>query len=159
MKFPGLIVFLAACSFQASPQAGPVDTGGNTGGRDAGRDASTPIDAPAVAIDAPQCFGKGLVSVCLKTAPAGTKTMGATNFNTDTGCSETFTQASGPELCVVAAQNIAVTGAVTATGARALVLVASESITINDSGAIDVSSRSNPQARRGAAANTGVCST
>jgi hypothetical protein len=158
VKFLGLVVVLAACGFKSSPAQGtPPD--GNAGG--GGIDASTPdahVDAPVQAIDAQLCFGKGVVEVCLKAAPTTDKTFTATNFNTDgTSCIETFPQTNGPDLCVVAYKNLTVSGTVTATGSRALVLLGTETVTISDNGTVDASSRTANPTRHGAASNFASC--
>src|SRR5882757_8229354 len=117
VKSLGLVVLLAACNFKATPAQGTPDSGGGIGGIDASTPDAHDSGTPPPPIDAQVCFGKGLVQLCLTAAPTTDKTLTATNFNTDgSGCTETFPQTSGPELCVVAAKNLTVSGAITATG-------------------------------------------
>jgi hypothetical protein len=151
----------AACGFKATPADTPPDSNGGTPGSGGVVDASTPdghVTPPA--IDAQLCFGKGVVQFCLTSAPTADKTLQATSFNTDgNSCTQTVTQANGPDLCVVAAKNLTVSGTVTATGNRALVLLGTETVTIDGNGTVDVSSRSTNPSRRGAAANFAACPT
>ena len=116
---------------------------------DAAVDSS--IDTPPGYIpDARQCFGTP-VNVCLTVLGTGPRNLTGA-ISTDTGCDQIELQAGGPELCIVRGETITV-GAVRATGARPLVIVATSTITI--SGALDVSSGRTGTA--GAAANAAVC--
>jgi hypothetical protein len=159
-------MLLAACSFQASPSGqnpgddgpgggGGVDASGGGGGGGGGSDAGPPPP------DARQCFGVGLlVNLCLDAAPSDDKTFGATNFDTGgSSCTKVVPQTSGPDLCIVAHKTITVTGAFVATGTRALVMIAADTLTVQAGGSIDVSSKITGGSRKGAAANTGTCST
>ena len=162
MKSLGSVVLLsllcAACGFKATPADSPPDSNGGTPGSGGGVDASTPDGHGPPAIDAQVCFGKGVVQFCLTSAPTTDKTLQATNFNTDgNSCTQTFPQSNGPDLCVVAYRNLTVSGTITATGNRALVLLGAQTVTIDGNGTVDVSSRSNNPARRGAAANFASC--
>lgn len=131
---------------------------GGPGGGDGGVVGS---DAPGDPSDARQCFGTGLVQVCLTAPPAGDKTLATTSLDTSsaTACTQIVSQAGGPDLCVIAARNLTVTGTVVATGTRALVLIAADTLVVQSGGTVDVSSKINGGARKGAAANTGTCST
>jgi hypothetical protein len=116
-----------------------------------GADAS--IDAPP---DAGFCYGTSLVRACVTAEPA-TPLVQAAAINTDTDCQAVQPQATGPELCVIAATTINVSGLSNlVTGARPLVLVATDSITIAAAAVLDVSSRSTT--RIGAGANEASCS-
>jgi hypothetical protein len=118
---------------------------------------AVPIDAPVtpVPVDGQTCFGRGLVEVCFTTLPAGLATLTATMFDTgiDSNCTLRVTQ-GGVELCVVAGRTVTVPGAFIAVGPRPLVVVGVEDVTIESAGTIDVSSRIG---RKGAGANTGIC--
>jgi hypothetical protein len=109
------------------------------------------IDAPSP--DAQLCYGAGLAPICLTAAPSGTVTLD-TAFDTTACPGEVVTQTSGPELCVIAATQISVSATVAVTGARPLMLLATDSIAIP--GSLDVSSRRSP-ARVGAGANFSDC--
>lgn len=104
--------------------------------------------------DAQLCYGAGLAPVCLTNAPTGTVTLDAA-FDTTACPGEVIAQpGGGPELCVIAATQISVSATVTVTGARPLMLLATDSIAIP--GVLDVSSARNP-ARAGAGANFSGC--
>lgn len=119
-------------------------------------DASERQDAPdaTMGTTGDVCYGT-LVHVCFTTAPTGTVTP-PSPFNTGNAaaCTLIYAQSDGVELCVVAADEIVVTGELTATGPRPLVLVAATSITV--SGSIDVSSTAQPP-RRGAGSQGAAC--
>lgn len=114
--------------------------------------------APDAAIDAPNpdaqlCYGAGLAPICLTTVPSGTVTLD-TAFDTTDCPGEVIAQPTGPELCVIAATQISVSATVTVTGARPLMLLATDTIAVP--GSLDVSSRRSP-ARVGAGANFSDC--
>jgi len=137
-----------ACGFRVSTGSagGPDDGGAIDGGGDA---REPPVDGPPGTI----CYGTGLVSVCFPAAPTGS--MSPTGpFDTDgTGCTVVAGQTAGPELCVLAAAQLTVTGSFVATGTRALVLIGAETVSV--SGTIDVSSKQSGQ--RGAGSNPSTC--
>ena len=127
---------------------GGVDPGGD-GGVDPG-------DAMPGGPDAQLCFGSGLVTVCLSSAPNRTVSYPTDTLLDTTGsanCTKTMPQAEGPELCILAGTTVTIGGTLTVIGSRALVLVAADSLTV--SGAVDASSTTG--VRRGAAANQGTC--
>lgn len=108
-------------------------------GDDPAIDASV-IDSPVTTdgdpgIDARQCFGDPL-QICLTVLPSGPRTLPAT-INTDNDCDQLQAQSGGPELCVVTGGAITI-NTTRATGARPLVIVATQTITVN--GSLDVSS-------------------
>jgi hypothetical protein len=108
---------------------------------------STSIDASSPG-DARACFGTGLVSVCLAAAPTMPLTIsGSTTINTvDTSTSSkcVATVSGGEKYCVVAATDITINATLRATGAKPLVLIASNSITVTQ--VIDVGShRTTPE--------------
>lgn len=102
-----------------------------------------PIDAAidAYVHDARECFGGGAYMLCFAgMPPMGPVTLaGAFDTDTDTRCAATmpqsWTDAGQPAACLVMGKTITVTGAVTVTGARPLVLLA-DVITIG--GVIDI---------------------
>jgi hypothetical protein len=126
--------------------------------RDAGVDPDDAMlgDAMPGTPDAQLCFGTGLIMVCLSSAPNR-----AVSFPTDTlldttgsgNCTRTMAQTGGPELCVIAGTTVTIGGTLTVIGSRALVLIATDRMTV--SGTLDASSVSS--GRRGAAANQGSC--
>jgi hypothetical protein len=158
VKSLGFVVLLAACGFQASPSQGTTsDANGPGGGSDAGPGSGSDGSMG----DANMCFGKGLLKLCLAALPSQPKTLSASS-SYDTGdnanCTQVVTQASGPDLCVVAGTTVTVTGNVVATGSRALVLIGTDAIMLPAGATIDVSSKITGGVRKGAAANTGTCS-
>lgn len=108
-------------------------------------DAPLPIDAPPdLAADAANCYGTGLVTLCLVETPAGNFDVpngGAFLLDTDSAtiCKE---YTGEPGYCVLAAQTMTINSTLRGRGKKPLVLVASDSITIAATGAIDVSSDS-----------------
>jgi hypothetical protein len=151
---------LTACGFHATSSnqtpgdddsgSGRVDASGGGGDDDAGKPPP----------DAQQCFGVGLLAnLCLDAAPTGDRTFAAMSFDTGgSGCTKVIAQTGDPELCVVAGKTITVTGAFVATGSRALVMIAADTLIVQAGGSIDASSRTSNGPRKGAAANTGTCS-
>lgn len=121
--------------------------------------APGPVDAGDVA-DAAVCFGTGVVQLCLAAAPTRELTLigdAGQPINTDTGCPEVVAQAGdGPELCVFSGTSVQVTGLLVAVGARPLVVVASDTVSVPAGSAVDVSSTISPR-RRGAGAPGTLC--
>ena len=111
-----------------------------------------PIDARP---DANLCVSGGLATFCLMIQPTNPVTIDTPTFDTSTAnnCTQIVSQTGGPELCVIAGDQITVNNVVVVTGARPLVLFAIDSITI--SGTLDLSSKRSP-ARVGAAGNAGT---
>ncbi|HEU4734051.1 MAG TPA: hypothetical protein VFT22_39435 [Kofleriaceae bacterium] len=157
-------VFLAACGFQATPlPAAPSDgSAAPGGGSDAGagsQDAPDAMTAPP--IDARVCFGQGVVQICLAAPPAQAVVlpgvMNPLDTSVSTSCTQIVRQAGGPELCVIAGTTVTVAASFAAIGARPLVLIGSDGITV--SGTLDVSSKIAGGARKGAGANDAGCAT
>jgi hypothetical protein len=120
--------------------------------------AAPPRDADLPTLDAQACFGRGPVRVCFTTLPTGpvrlTGAMSPLDTGNDSNC--TLRVPQGPnELCVIAGRSVTVAETFVAIGARPLVIVGLEDITIESGGTIDVSSRTG--VHRGAGANTGTC--
>ncbi|HEX3474111.1 MAG TPA: hypothetical protein VHT91_03670 [Kofleriaceae bacterium] len=160
-----LVAFAPGCFHPVfdHPMCGPADAcppgqacNLMTGFCEAGDGGVDPGDAMPGSTDAQLCFGSGLVTVCLSSAPSR-----AVSYPTDTlldttgsaSCTQTMAQAGGPELCILAGTTVTIGGTLTVIGSRALVLVAADSLTV--SGAVDASSTSS--GRLGAAANQGSC--
>ena len=119
-------------------------------------DASEIDDAPDAMIGTSGnvCYGT-LVHVCFTSAPTGTVLpLSPLNTGNDAACTLIYAQSDGVEVCVIAADTIMVTGDLTATGPRPLVLVAATRITV--SGMVDVSSTGMPS-RRGAGSQGLAC--
>lgn len=122
----------------ATAGGGGVCTVGGAG-PDAGTDSVTTTDGG-------KCLGKGLLgSVCLSQPPTTAVSLsGTVSISTATvgggSCNEIRAQNGGPSLCLVVATtiNIAASATVRATGPNPLVLIATQSITVN--GALDASS-------------------
>lgn len=90
-----------------------------------------------------QCYGQGM-RVCLAASPPRvTFDVGSGGMEIDTtdggsgGCI-TYPQAgSGQDVCLIAAQRIAVDGPLTVTGTRPLALLAADTLTVGSAGSID----------------------
>jgi len=115
------------------------------------------IDTPGIPpVDARTCFGTGIVQVCLASAP--TQPLAISNLTTiDTMTSSMCvpTVSGGTNYCVVAATSIMINGTLRATGAKPLVLVASDSISVSQ--LIDVGSHRTPPEFIGAGADPATC--
>jgi len=106
-------------------------------------------DAPTsdVMPDSRMCYGRSFIQPCLEQPlPSPLALVGTIDTDTDPRCIEVV-QPSTTAACVIAAQSIAITGALTAVGSRPLVLVADGAIDL--SGTLDVSSN---ETRTGAGA-------
>jgi hypothetical protein len=159
VKRLGCLAFVVGCSFQGNEPSVPSD------GSTPILDASVP-DAIATTppIDARVCFGVGLLkNLCLLSPPAGDKILpSAINTDATETCTRVLPQTgsptAAPELCVIAAGTITAQGTVTVTGARALVLIAAETIVVADGATLDASSTTKTNPRRvGPGANLGPC--
>ncbi len=83
-------------------------------------------------------YGAGLVQICVTTTLLASETRGA-SINTDTQC--TFTQLFGDlDLCVIAATNVSLQGTIRVTGARPLVILGTQAISIATATLIDAAS-------------------
>jgi len=163
VKVLGLTAFLAACNFQSTRAPGAdVDASPSGPAVDAAVDSVQSPDATAPMPDAQNCFGVGVVKVCLQALPAGSINLPGVMNPIDTtasgNCDQVVAQQGGPALCVIAATNVTVIGGMIATGTRPLVVVATDSITVNGGAKIDVSSVTGTGARRGAGSNFEQCS-
>jgi hypothetical protein len=155
VKSLGFVVLLAGCGFQSAPPgAGPVDA--SSAGGDAVTAVDATVDTPVVNPDARACFGT-LVNLCFAAPPTNDVPFAGQPPPLDTGvdgnCTRVVTQSGGPTLCVIAGRTITVAGSLVVIGARPLVLLASETISVP--GVLNASSVLN--VRRGAGANTGIC--
>lgn len=119
---------------------------------DAGSDSI--IDSPP---GTQACFGTGLSQICFASAPTQPLTIsGPTTIDTTTSpmCASVI---AGGSYCVLAATEITIEATLRATGARPLVLVASDSITTMTSGLIDVGSHRGMTPETGAGADPAAC--
>lgn len=123
-----------------------------------------PTDAPPadIALEGGLgCYGTGLIEVCLGAPPTGTYSPPTNPYyldtDVDTACTTVVTQSTGRSVCVVAAASISIAGYFRAHGSRPLVLVAADTIVVELTGQIDVSSNSGPSGD-GAGANGTPCS-
>ena len=162
VKVLALTAILAACSFQSTRAPG-ADVDASSGpGIDAAVDGAPPPDVAVISPDAQSCYGVGILKVCLARLPAGPINLpGLLNpLDTDitANCDQVVAQQGGPALCVVAGTTVMVNGGMVAIGARPLVIVATDSITVNGGAKIDVSSVTGSGARRGAGSNAAECS-
>ena len=104
------------------------------------------------------CFGQpdGLLRVCLATRPTGTFLVGSDNLQIDTTpgsdsmCVAYPQPASGAlGVCLVAVKTISIEGKLGVVGSRPLVLLASGTLTFDDTGAIDAAADSSRAAPAG----------
>jgi hypothetical protein len=158
LAFIGL---LAACNFQATRVDIQIDASAGEPMVDAAPavDAAIP-DTAVPPLDARLCYGAGIVQVCLTAFPSGDLNL-PIGGQLDTGggsCNLVLGQQGGPALCVIAGVNVTVTGNLVAVGGRPLVLIATDTLTVNASGTIDASSVSGTGARLGAGGNATQCS-
>jgi hypothetical protein len=112
-------------------------------------DASLGLDAPVGSF----CLGdETLLRVCFPEPPKDTlAALDKINTSSDPRC-QIVSQASGPQLCVLAYGSISINAQTSATGSRPLVLVATETITVGN--VLDVSSTSVTPPRIGPGAQT-----
>ena len=121
---------------------------------DAAVDTPMSIDGPP--IDSPpgqSCYGTGPGKACFAQPPTGTQTLTAA-IDTDGGMCSTAVLGTSPG-CVIAADSIAISGAVAVTGTKPLVLVAVTTLAIT--GTLDVSSHRTPAIQIGASADFAGC--
>lgn len=163
MRVLGFIAILAACNFQSTRAPGTdVDASADGPGIDAARLDAAPVVDAVILPDAQLCYGVGVVKVCFSALPTGTVNLpGAANpldTSVNASCTLVVAQQGGPSLCVIGGTTVTVSGTLVAIGARPLVLVATDVLTVSSSGTIDVSSVSGNGARRGAGGNATECS-
>lgn len=117
------------------------------------------VDAPPDAVpDARTCFGTGLVVVCLRSAPAAPLPISVpTPVDTTSSSLCVPTVSGGDKYCVIAATTITIDARLRATGAKPLVLIASDSIVIAATGAVDVGSHRGQNPEVGAGADPLTC--
>lgn len=133
-----LFLGLCGCSSIFGLRAPRPLTDGSASGDGAPSDDAS---ADGSIADAPQCFGSGEYTVCLDARPGGDVSMmgafstGATNVTCVT--SAHWTSASQPDACFVVGRHVTA-GPLVATGARPLVLVATDTITFT--GLVDLGS-------------------
>jgi len=145
-----LIVLLGACSFDPPAAAGdvsPMDVAPTIDARD-----SVTEDA---ASDAPPGCTPGFFDLCVQAPATDPFTVtGIESFDTDLDprC-RTFDQATGPDVCLVMATSVDITGTLQVSGTRPLALASSAQLSI--SGELDVSSRRG--GRTGPGADDGSC--
>ena len=135
-----IIVLASACGFEHG-RAGA----GSNGVVDAPRAIDAAIDTPdgpPPPPDARACFGT-FINICLTATPPMTymvDAVGVTAINTDTTCTQVVAQTMGPALCVIAANQITINSHLQVSGSRALVLLATDSLSIGATGLVDVGS-------------------
>lgn len=99
------------------------------------------IDVQPPPPDAAVCVGGSFLMVCLPQRPAVPLVLASQTFDTsDPACMTTASVTPSADICVLAGTTIEISGQLRATGARPLVLVAFDSISIQSAGTIDVSS-------------------
>src|SRR5262245_9417809 len=120
-------LLFAACSFHPLQD---TSDGSMQPGSDGPAPSPDAADAPAATADAQQCFGTGLVHVCLDAPPNAPLTLTGPFDTGGSGCTKVAPQADASELCVLAGTTATVTGTFTATGTRALVVIGAQSVTV-----------------------------
>lgn len=125
-----------------------------------GPDDASQTDAPDTQPDL--CFG-AFMRVCLTALPSSAITVNsgeARPINTAPGSTDCVATTPAVNACVVAATSITVNanGSIRGIGSRALILLATDSIQINNGGVIDVSSKRGASVT-GAGANASRCGT
>ena len=119
----GVAVTLAACDsmFGLTPIGAPIDASVD----------GVPIDAP--------CFGNGMLSgLCVESPRPHLALTSAIDTSTDPRCRK-VPQNSGPELCVIEAEQIVVSEYVYVSGERPIVLLATKDVQITST--LDLSSK------------------
>lgn len=154
MQF-GLAVAVAACALAACSFRAGVLPSDAADGQDA--DGPVAIDAANdVAPDGRACWGSGVAQVCFAgSQPTGLVTLsGALNTSTSPMCATDVVGAEAANWCVIAGADVTIaSGTLTATGSKALVLVATNALTID--GTVDVASHRS--GTLGAGENLGPC--
>lgn len=141
----------AGCGFRATVTGGDDASTADTPMGDI--DAGVPIDG------GPNCFGSGLVQICLQALPTAPITLGSQTIDTATSpmCVPFTSIPAGLSACVIAGTLISQpNGTFRAEGTLPLVVVASGDITIGGSGVIDVASHRGGTVG-GAASNASQC--
>jgi hypothetical protein len=112
------------------------------------RDAIVQLDAAPDAYD--DCLGTGLFRTCLMAPPQMTYSPGGTLNTTNDAACTMVTPSGAPTVCLITAQTITISAAVTVIGSHPLVLIATDTITV--SAALDVSSHRGGTTGAGASA-------
>lgn len=102
-----------------------------------GTDGKTFLDAPGPDTT---CYGTGFGKTCFKTenVPSTPVTLTAQNIDTSTSALCSNVVENNPGWCVIAGTDLTITGIVTATGAKPLVLIATNELHVD--GTLDVAS-------------------
>jgi hypothetical protein len=137
-------MFTAACG----DRSGHDELRGSGIGIDSGGDASADMGLRL-------CYGTAPFDICLPTAPSTSLTISSDTI-VDTKTSPMCTAVG--DLCVIAGTTISIQATLRATGPNPLVLLASDSITIETGGSIDVGSHRGTNAEFGAGTGPVECS-
>ncbi|HEX2687975.1 MAG TPA: hypothetical protein VHN14_15210 [Kofleriaceae bacterium] len=115
------------------------------------------VDTPGTPpVDGQACFGTGIVRVCLATTPAQPLTIpDALTIDTSDSTMCAATVSGAANYCVIAATSITVNATLRAKGTKPLVLIASDTITVNQ--LIDVASHRTIPEFVGAGADPATC--
>lgn len=145
-----IVIVVGACDFQ--PGMVTTADGGSVGDSDR-TEGDTGTRSPS-------CHGSGTFMVCLDQPPSGSRSLAGP---IDTGVSSPECAAlvapGRTDVCVVAGRELSIQSGnvVSGSGARPLVLVATDTIVLSPSAVLDVSSRRG--GTTGAAANSSLCAT
>lgn len=133
--------------------AGAACTGDSGVDTDASPDAPMPPDVPANAL----CLGTPPMNICFNPGDEPTVPITLGDFNTSTMCTRNELH-DGQDVCILAGTTISVGARRRISGGRPLVLVATQTLTIEPAGVIDLSSSSLvAQPRIGAGAQPAQC--
>lgn len=132
------------CSFPDEAKCGPGGRSfGDLGGANSGQCVG--------------CYGTAPISICFATPPTGARTYSGTIDTTNSPMCATNVVSGGSGFCVLAAGTIMVDARLRATGAKPLVLLATDSITTGAT--IDVGSHRGATPETGAGADPAACTT
>ena len=132
------------------------DIAGTASGQCVGETQMPPDAMPDAPPDARACFGSDPFMICLASAPTTPLTFAdSTPIDTTTSNMCVATISGATNYCVIAATTISVDVTLRATGMKPLVLLASDTITVN--ARIDVGSHRGATPEIGAGANPSAC--
>lgn len=77
------------------------------------------------------CFGDGIAKPCVPVPPGSLMLSGTINTDADPRCTLVDQPARGPQLCVIAGEQLVIGKPVRAVGSRPLVLAASDTLTVS----------------------------
>jgi hypothetical protein len=149
MQRIGLLILMTTGTIACGSVSSSHEAGDDSAG-DAGTGGAGPPDAPV-------CYGHAAFNLCFPSAPTNSlMILSDTIIETSTSsmCSPIQTAVAG---CIVVAKDILIAAKLRGTGAKPLVLVASDTITVSEHGFIDVGSHRDMSPELGAGADPASC--